>query len=325
MTAGGSRSGRAAARPLLREGQQVGASYVVERFLGAGAYAEVYRVRHRFLGRQAMKVFKRVAGRAALDELLSEARLLSRLGHPNIVRVFEAGTAATSTGERAFLTMEYVGGGTLERFMTGWLRRNRLVPVAATARILHQVSSGLAVAHGEQPPIVHRDITTHNILIGYDGPSGAGDGLRARLADFGLATHTDRRTELASAQGVLAFKPPETLLGFRGDSRAGDVWALGVIGYLLLTGRHPYPKGLAGWMTGSYRRAPPVPPRALNPDVDACLERIVLDALRVGREHRTAHAGALAERFARREEESAGTPDGRRAADEQEAGRHEHP
>jgi serine/threonine-protein kinase len=76
---------------LLEEGQVIRETYEVERFLGEGAFAEVYRVQHRFLGRQAMKVFKRVG--MSLDEIhemLGEAILLSRINHPNIVRVFNA-------------------------------------------------------------------------------------------------------------------------------------------------------------------------------------------------------------------------------------------
>ncbi|MEU6854105.1 serine/threonine-protein kinase [Actinacidiphila alni] len=285
MTSDGSRAGAA---PLLREGRRVGTGYVVERFLGAGAYAEVYRVRHRYLGRQAMKVFKRLGSRAVAEEMLAEAVLLTRLGHPHIVRVFDAGTVPTLSGERAYFTMEYVAGGTLERFRHGHLARGEHVPVADTLRILRQIGSGLALAHAETPPIVHRDITTQNILIGYDA-----QGLRARLGDFGLATPTDPATLLASAQGVLDFKPPETLLGFRGDSPTGDVWALGVVGYLLLTDVFPYPKGVAGWISGSYRRAPPVPPRDLNPDVGPLLEDVVLQALHPDRTRRPRDAAAL--------------------------------
>ncbi|MBD0735322.1 serine/threonine-protein kinase [Streptomyces sp. CBMA29] len=290
MTANGSRT---TAAPLLREGQRAGAGYVVERFLGEGAYAEVYRVRHRYLGRQAMKVFKRLGSRAAVEEMLAEAVLLSRLGHPNIVRVFDAGTVTTPSGERAFFTMEYVAGGTLERFRGGHLARGEHVPVADTVRILRQISSGLALAHAERPPIVHRDITTQNILIGYDA-----HGLRARLGDFGLATATHPATQLASAQGVLAFKPPETLLGFRGDSPTGDVWALGVVGYLLLTGVFPYPKGVAGWISGSYRRAPPARPRDRNPEVGSALEAVVMAALHFDRTQRPPDAGAFTHRLA---------------------------
>jgi eukaryotic-like serine/threonine-protein kinase len=139
-------SGRRAQHPpLLTTGQQAAGGYLVERYLGEGAFAEVYRVRHRYLGRQAMKVFKRAAGRGAVEETLSEAVLLSRLGHPNIVRVFDAGTVTTTAGERAYFTMEYVAGGNLEKFWNA--HRPRYLPVDDTVRILHQVSAGLALAH----------------------------------------------------------------------------------------------------------------------------------------------------------------------------------
>src|SRR5512141_1233487 len=98
--------------PLINEGQVVRDTYEVERFLGEGAFAEVYRVKHRFLGRQAMKVFKQVGMTAAEAEVaLSEAIILSRLGHPNIVRVFDAGTLDTKGDTRGYVTMEYVAGG----------------------------------------------------------------------------------------------------------------------------------------------------------------------------------------------------------------------
>src|SRR5205823_7931133 len=84
---------------LLEEGQTVRDTYEVERFLGGGAFAEVYRVKHRFLGRQAMKVFKRVGmNLEEIHEMLGEAILLSRIGHPNIVRVFDANVLEAAQG-----------------------------------------------------------------------------------------------------------------------------------------------------------------------------------------------------------------------------------
>src|SRR5207248_1113647 len=91
---------------LLEEGQVIRETYEVERFLGQGAFAEVYRVKHRFLGRQAMKVFKRVG--MSIDEIhdmLGEAILLSRIGHPNIVRVFDANVLETQRGTCGYFTM----------------------------------------------------------------------------------------------------------------------------------------------------------------------------------------------------------------------------
>src|SRR6187455_1400704 len=101
--------------PLLNEGQTIGSTYEVERFLGEGAFAEVYRVRHRFLGRQAMKVFKRIGmTQPEVEEMLGEAILLSRIGHPNIVRLFDANVFSTPDGARGYYTMENVSGGSLD-------------------------------------------------------------------------------------------------------------------------------------------------------------------------------------------------------------------
>ncbi len=102
---------------LLEDGLMIGDTYEVERFLGEGAFAEVYRVKHRFLGRQAMKVFKRVGMNIEeIHEMLGEAILLSRLAHPNIVRVFDANILETPRGTCGYFTMENVPGGTLHKF-----------------------------------------------------------------------------------------------------------------------------------------------------------------------------------------------------------------
>src|SRR5215471_6692482 len=102
---------------LLVDGQIVRETYEVERFLGEGAFAEVYRVRHRFLGRQAMKVFKRVGMSVKeIEAMLGEAIMLSKIGHPNIVRVFDANVLETASGLCGYFTMENVAGGSLEKF-----------------------------------------------------------------------------------------------------------------------------------------------------------------------------------------------------------------
>jgi hypothetical protein len=101
---------------LLQEKEVIRGTYEVERLLGEGAFAEVYRVKHRFLGRQAMKVFKMVGMTIEeTEEMLGEALVLSRIGHPNIVRVFDANITGTSRGISGFFTMEYVAGGSLDR------------------------------------------------------------------------------------------------------------------------------------------------------------------------------------------------------------------
>jgi serine/threonine protein kinase len=259
---------------LLQEGQVIRGTYEVERRLGEGAFAEVYRVRHRFLGRQAMKVFK-TAGMTLreTEQTLSEAIMLSRIGHPNIIRVFDANVTETSKGVSGFFTMEYVAGGTLENFWRS--HGNQLVPVATSVEVLRQVCQGLAVGHSENPPVIHRDIKPQNVLVGYDAA-----GLRVRVSDFGLAKRVNPLTLMASARGTRAFKPPEVFEDSQADSRAGDVWGAGCLLYLLLTDRFPFllQGDLELLDQKSFEKAPAAP-STLNVQVDQALERICLRAL----------------------------------------------
>lgn len=254
---------------LLQEGKEV-PGYRVERYLGEGAFAEVYRVKHPHLGRQAMKVFKTQGPQA-------EAALLTRLTHPNVVRVYEAGTLQTTAGTRSFLTMEYVPGGTLYR---NWANlRPAPLPTRQTVRTVREVAQGLAAAHQERPPILHLDITPQNILIDQAG--------RARLSDFGLAKVANPDPCKPRGSVTLAFSPPESLLGAQAESCASDVWALGAVAYLLLTDTYPYPDGAS-------RRTTPPRPSALNSEVDRVLDEIVLDALAPNPTRRTPNAMVLA-------------------------------
>ncbi|MGD0572925.1 MAG: serine/threonine-protein kinase [Sedimentisphaerales bacterium] len=218
---------------ILTEGQVVRATCTVERYLGEGAFAEVYRVQHRFLGRQAMKVFKtKGMSIEEIEEMMGEAILLSRIGHPNIVRVYDANILEIQDSTYGFFTMEYVPGGTLDRYWQSY--QSKLMPVQEAVDIIKQVCAGLAVGHSENPPIVHRDIKPQNILIGYDG-----SGIRVRVSDFGLAKRVNPMTLMVSAKGTLSFKPPESLKNQ--DSCLADIWAIGTTMYLLLTDRLPYP------------------------------------------------------------------------------------
>lgn len=274
---------------FLKPGQIIRETYEVERFLAEGAFAEVYRVKHRFMGRQAMKVFKRTGmTREELDHMMSEAILLSRLAHPNIVQVFDANTLTGAGGEYGYFTMENVPGGSLDKF---WRSHGaRLVPLGATVDIVTQVCRGLVQAHGSDPPIIHRDIKPHNILIGYEG-----HGLRARISDFGLAKQVNKLTLLASAAGTLPFKPPEVFVDPKADSVAGDIWALGVTLYLLLTDTLPFTiNGAVGWQqdVNAFHRAPP-PPSANNIEVHSQLDEIVMRCLAFHPKDRYTNAKAL--------------------------------
>ena len=258
---------------------------MVERYLGEGAFAEVYRVAHRFLGRQAMKIFK--TPEMSLDEIeegLEEAVLLSRIGHPNIVRVYDANVFESKNGALGFFTMEYVAGGSLDRYWQS--HGGTLMPAEAAVEITRQACRGLWVAHNEDPPVIHRDLKPQNILVGYDAT-----GLRIRLSDFGLAKKVDPLTLLASAKGTLLFKSPEAIVDMSQDSPAGDVWALGVTLYLILTDRLPYaPIQEDGWLQSGRFSRPITPPSQLNFNVNPQLDSIIAKALAIEAKDRYGNA-----------------------------------
>ena len=261
---------------LVKEGQNIRGDYEVERFLGEGAFAEVYRVKHRFLGRQAMKIFK-TSGMTIeeTEQMLDEAILLSRIGHPNIIRVFDANIMDTARGPCGYFTMEYVAGGSLESFWRGY--GVEFIPIETTVEIIRQVCRGLVIAHKEKPPIIHRDIKPQNILVGYDA-----EGLRVRVCDFGLAKRVNPLTLLASARGTRNFKAPEAFKDIHSDSCAGDVWSVASTFYLLLTDRLPY----GGEEEDDFdildaRRfdCPMIPASRLNIQVDSMLDQMLFRAL----------------------------------------------
>jgi len=261
---------------ILSEDQTVGNTYVVERFLGEGAFAEVYRVKHRFLGRQAMKVFKTPGMTPGdVEHQLEEAVLLSQIGHLNIIRVFDANVFESAKGLLGYFTMEYIAGGNLEHFWKSF--GNSFIPVENVVEIIKQTCRGVAVGHSKNPPIIHRDIKPQNILIGYDG-----NGLRARVSDFGLAKRANPLTLMVSARGTLCFKAPETFKKANADSCSGDVWALGCTLYLLLTDKLPFAEiDETGIVSYANFNIPLLPAHKVNNQVDAGLQEIIDRALAI--------------------------------------------
>lgn len=261
-------------------------TYEVERLVGEGAFAEVYRVKHRFMGRQAMKVFKETGATVAdIERDIAEALLLSSIKHPNIVEVYDANVLKTCKGPFGYFTMTYMPGGTLERYWRSF--GNDLMPVEQVVDVIKQACRGLAVAHASSPPIVHRDIKPQNILVGFGG-----DGLQVRLSDFGLAKAVNPLTLLVSARGTLGFKPPESLENV--DSCPADIWAVGTTLYLLLTDEMPFPMLDDRDVEDANRFLRPIrPPSIYNVNVDAGLESVIYRCLAASSSDRYANAADL--------------------------------
>jgi serine/threonine-protein kinase len=243
--------------------------YSLERELGRGGMGVVYLARDVQLDRDvAIKVLPANLARtpAARERFVREARTAAGVSHPHIVPIHRVGEA----GGFVFFVMSYVEGETLgER-----LRTRGPLPPADAARVLREVAWALAYAHGRG--IVHRDVKPDNILL------EAGTG-RALVTDFGIA-HGGRDpgsvTDPGKIMGTAHFMSPEQAAGETVDGRS-DIYALGVVGYLAVSGRLPFesnnlPALLVSQATEEppsvMRAAPGIPP-TLGAAIDRCLAR----------------------------------------------------
>ena len=243
--------------------------YSLQRELGRGGMGIVYLARDVQLDRDvAIKVLpSHLAHNAeARERFLREARMAAGLSHPHIVPIHRV----SEVGGFVFFVMSYVEGETLgER-----LRTRGPLPPAEAARILREVAWALAYAHGRG--IVHRDVKPDNILL--EARTG-----RALVTDFGIA-HGGRDpgvvTDPGKIMGTAQFMSPEQAASEPIDGRS-DIYALGVVGYLAVSGRLPYeaptvPALLLRQATEeppSVMRAAPGLPPALGTAIDRCLAR----------------------------------------------------
>jgi predicted ATPase len=257
----------------LSRGATVGPYEIVSQ-LGAGGMGEVYRARDPRLDRDvALKVIRRAlsvgdgAQSDALDRLLREAVLASALNHPNIVTIYETGVV----GADRYIAMELVEGITLRKAAADGLPLSRAIGVA------RQVSEALAVAHAAQ--IVHRDIKPDNVMLRPDG--------YVKLLDFGLARvqpqavaagSTGPVTEAGTILGTVAYMAPEQA---RGEPVApeADVFALGVLLYELVAGRHPFQAPSQLGTLHALMWDTPEPPSILNPEIPRAIDQLIVEML----------------------------------------------
>lgn len=283
-------------------GARIGPFRVV-REIGHGGMGAVYLAERddtHFQQRVALKLVRGGGGSAALlRRFLDERQILAALEHPGIARLVDGGLTAA---HEPWFAMEYVDGEPIDRHCA-----SRGLGVEARLELVCQVCD--AVEHAHRRLVVHRDLKPSNILVTDEG--------RVKLLDFGIAALLD--PERAAAGQTLAgfraltpeYASPEQLRG-EPASTACDVYALGLLLYLLLTGRHPFatlhetPAGRLRLLDGAVPAAPSAaagtgspagraPGRRLRGDLDA----IVLKALRPEPGARYASAGALADELRR--------------------------
>lgn len=241
-------------------------SYQLVQRLGEGGMAQVYLARDVRLGREvAVKVLdRRLADRSGFRErFLREARVAAALDHPNIVPLFDFG----EENGVLYLVMPYVSGGSLQDMLT-----RTPLPMSEVVAYGSQLTDALAYAHKRN--LVHRDVKPANILIHADG--------RLMLSDFGLAKILDSGLQPAAARnhpdaGTPEYMAPEQIEG-RTESRS-DLYGLGVVLFLLMTGRLPFGGSSSNAVMEAHLYRLPESPRRLNPDVTPAVELVVLQAL----------------------------------------------
>ena len=263
-------------------GQAFGA-YTLERPLGRGGSGSVWLARRsdgRYAGHVAIKLLNAaLVGRAAEGRFRREGNILARLAHPNITRLLDAGISPSA---QPYLVVEVVDGAPID----AWCDTHRL-PIDARLRLFLDVLGAVAQAHANL--IVHRDLKPSNVLVAADGTP--------KLLDFGIAKLIEDEVEGAGATQLTRdagramtpqYAAPEQLTGAP-VTTATDVYALGVLLYLLLCGRHPVGEDASS--TASLVRAvvDTTPPR-LADALEAAPDASALAAARATTRERLARA-----------------------------------
>ncbi|PIV87951.1 MAG: serine/threonine protein kinase [Hydrogenophilales bacterium CG17_big_fil_post_rev_8_21_14_2_50_63_12] len=251
--------------------------------LGQGAMGVVYKARDPLIDREV--AIKTINLSMAMDErdefearFYQEAKAAGRLGHPNIVTIYDVGRGE----EVAYIAMEYLQG----RELRDILNETPLLPLREVLSIVSQVAQGLAYAH--EHDIVHRDIKPSNVMIVRGG--------LVKITDFGIArmASTAVRTQTGMVLGSPKYMSPEQVMGKIADHRS-DIFSLGVMLYEMLTGQVPFiGENVNAIMYQTLNSIPPAP-SSTNPALPEMLDYIIAKALAKDLEARYQSAHDLAE------------------------------
>jgi tRNA A-37 threonylcarbamoyl transferase component Bud32 len=240
--------------------------------IGRGASSIVYRAQHRALGLEVvLKVLMQEHDDADSHRQLTinEARLLARLNHPNILRVFDF----TDYGRWPHLVVELVDGQPLDRL----IRDRRVLPTDEALPLICQAAEALGYAH-ETLGVVHCDLKPENILLTRD--------LQVKLADFGLAkssltaSDTNRLFANGAVAGTPSYIAPEQVQGGRAacDHRS-DIYSLGATLYHAVTGRTPFNDPDPVQLMVKRLSEAPIPPHLVNPKVERRISQFIMSMM----------------------------------------------
>lgn len=248
---------------------------VLER-AGEGAFFQVFKARDKATGRVvAVKMLQPAfAGdRAFCSALLEASKSAAVLDHPQIARVFEVGEERGAP----FLVTEYVRGINLKQ------RIARIAPFTLSVAVDFAIAIGEALQYAHGLGMVHGDLRPENVIV---SPEGS-----VKVTDFGMAAAVAASpAALAANQArAAAYLPPEAAAG-SAPSASGDLYALGVILFEMITGALPFGSDAPRAVAGNTTRDEVPSPRALNPGVPRSVEGITMKALQRRPEDRYLHA-----------------------------------
>lgn len=260
----------------LAPGARWGPLEILER-IGRGAFGEVYRARDTRLDREvALKLVAREA-RSSRGEVVTEARLLARVRHPNVVTVY----GAERIEDRVGIWMEFVAGATMEQILSA---RGPL-DAREAASIGLDLSRALSAVHGAG--VIHQDVKLSNLMRASGG--------RVVLMDFGLGRELAEEPPAESRpaiSGTPLFMAPELFLGAPPDARS-DLYSAGVVLFALVTGRLPIEAANLAELKRLHLQAEIRQARDLCPELPVTFAEIVQRLLSASPESRPATAGEL--------------------------------
>ncbi len=285
---------------MLPEGQQL-SHYRLVRLLKSGGMGEVYLAVDTLLHRQvAIKVIDTDALRYAESEaakdaarlFLREAQAIAQLDQANILPLYDSGEQYINGTALMYMVMPYRQAGSLADWKQAHFGEH-LLPVAAVERIVNQAALALQHAHDRQ--IIHQDVKPSNILV--HGEAEHPSRLDLQLADFGVAKFMKMTSESQVIRGTPAYMAPEQWDGH--PVPATDQYALAVMAYELLTGRHPFVGNGYQQMWHQHFHVAPGPPSMTNPALPQELDAVLLRALEKSPERRYSSVSAFAHAFQR--------------------------
>lgn len=237
--------------------------YEFEGQIGRGGYSLVFRVKNRSLGRvEALKAFIRVLDEEATARFLRETRVVARLDHPHIVKVFNFGQAQGIP----WYTMQLLEGASLARFV----QDNGPLDLPLFLKLADQILDALSYSH--EQGVIHRDIKPHNIMLDRF--------LRAYVVDFGLAKVLEEPglTTTGSVLGTPGYLAPEIVAG-SSPTFASDIYALGVTFYYGLSGKLPFGGSEPFEILMASLQRDPTPLGVYRPDLPEDLADVIMRAI----------------------------------------------